>query len=529
MNIAKKTLMLTALSVALAACSASTPPAHGDHGHDEQASHDEAAGHSEHSHRGTAVVTHYAKTTELFVEYPVLIKGHESAFAAHMTWLKDFSAVNEGRLVVALTGDEFPEERIEVAISKTPGIFRPMLTPRYSGLRNLTVTLMAAGQVSVHDLGKVVVFNDPDSAARALPAETEASGLISFTKEQQWKIPFATAPAVTQLIRESVAVSALIRPRASGEALLTAPGAGVLRTGPNGFPQVGMAVKAGQVLAYLTPRLGGETDSAQLSLDVQRARIALEHANHDLKRLESLLVDEAIPAKRVYDARMEARLAQAELTAAQQRANSYQSGAGGIALKSPIAGTVVAVNGAVGAAATEGQTVIHVASLDKLWLEARIAESDLGRISTPSGAFFTLDGARQGITLDVGRNARLIAYGGMVDATTRTVPAIIEFDNPGGSLRAGMNVRARLYSGAGRPGVAIPASALMDDAGQSVVFVLREGESFERRIVTAGPRDGDRVAIASGIKVGERVVSEGAYQVKLAASAPAAMGHGHAH
>ena len=105
-----------------------------------------------------------------------------------------------------------------------------------------------------------------------------------------------------------------------------------------------------------------------------------------------------------------------------------------------IAGTVVAVNGAVGAAATEGQTVIHVASLDKLWLEARIAESDLGRISRPSGAFFTLDGARQGIALDVGRNARLIAYGGMVDATTRTVPAIIEFDNPSGSLRAGMNV-----------------------------------------------------------------------------------------
>ena len=117
----------------------------------------------------------------------------------------------------------------------------------------------------------------------------------------------------------------------------------------------------------------------------------------------------------------------------------------------------------------------------------------------------------------------------MVDATTRTVPAIIEFDNPGGSLRAGMNVRARLYSGAGHPGVAIPASALMDDAGQSVVSVLREGESFERRIVTAGPRDGDRVAIVSGIKAGERVVSQGAYQVKLAASAPAAMGHGHAH
>ena len=173
--------------------------------------------------------------------------------------------------------------------------------------------------------------------------------------------------------------------------------------------------------------------------------------------------------------------------------------------------------------------VIHVASLDTLWLEARVAESDLGKITTPTGAFFTLDGASKAIVLDVGRNARLIAYGGMVDATTRTVPVIIEFNNPGGRLRAGMSVRARLYSGAGHQGVAIPATALMDDGGQSVVFVMREGESFERRIVMSGPRDGDQVAILSGLKAGERVVSQGAYQVRLAATAPAAMGHGHAH
>lgn len=529
MNTLKKTLICSALTIALGACSSPTSPAHDDHGHAEKAGHDEAAGHGDHGHGGGIAVTDYTTVTELFVEYPALVKGQASAFAAHMTWLNDFKAVNEGKLMVSLSGGDAPEERVEISVSKTPGIFRPVLTPKYAGARHLKITLLTGSQTSVHDLGEIIVFNDPDSAARGISHEEEEPGLIGFTKEQQWKIPFATIPAVARQIRDSVAVSAVIRPRASGEALLTAPGAGVLRAGPNGFPQVGMTVKAGQVLAYLSPRLGGETDSARLSLEVQRARIAAEHASHDLKRLETLLADEAIPAKRVYDARMEARLAQAELTAAQQRASSYQGGTGGIALKSPIAGTVVAVNGAVGAAATEGQTVIHVASLDTLWLEARIAESDLGRISTPSGAFFTLDGSRQAIALDVGRNARLIAYGGMVDATTRTVPAIIEFDNPGGSLRAGMNVRARLYSGAGHSGVAIPASALMDDAGQSVVYVLREGESFERRMVTAGPRDGDMVAITSGIKAGERVVSQGAYQVRLAATAPAAMGHGHAH
>ena len=45
----------------------------------------------------------------------------------------------------------------------------------------------------------------------------------------------------------------------------------------------------------------------------------------------------------------------------------------------------------------------------------------------------------------------------------------------------------------------------------------------------AGPRDGDWVAIKSGVAAGERVVTQGAYQVRLAATQPAAMGHGHAH
>lgn len=57
----------------------------------------------------------------------------------------------------------------------------------------------------------------------------------------------------------------------------------------------------------------------------------------------------------------------------------------------------------------------------------------------------------------------------------------------------------------------------------------KEGEAFERRIVQLGTYDGSWVAVKSGVALGERVVSIGAYQVRLAATAPAAMGHGHAH
>jgi multidrug efflux pump subunit AcrA (membrane-fusion protein) len=116
-----------------------------------------------------------------------------------------------------------------------------------------------------------------------------------------------------------------------------------------------------------------------------------------------------------------------------------------------------------------------------------------------------------------------------VDKDSRTVSAIFEIDNPKERLRAGMNLRVGIYTGRTEKILAVPASAIVDDNGMPVVFVQKEGESFERRIVDVGTKDGDWVGLRSGVANGERVVSTGAYQIRLAAIAPAALGHGHSH
>ena len=67
------------------------------------------------------------------------------------------------------------------------------------------------------------------------------------------------------------------------------------------------------------------------------------------------------------------------------------------------------------------------------------------------------------------------------------------------------------------------------DLPQRVVYVMRGGESFSRVPVRLGLRDGDRYEVLEGVKAGDRVVSRGAMQVRLAAATPEAMGHGHAH
>lgn len=511
-----------------------------EHEHVSSAATKEEHGH-EHGGGGIAV-THYTDKTELFVEFPFPVKGVELAFAAHMTQLGNvqnetqdphFKAVNEGKLVVILSGGGQPEERAEIAVSATPGIFRPTIKPKYTGQRQLRFELTSSKLQSTHDLGNIFVYAD-QKAAQAQEKHEEEDGSIKFTKELQWKIPFANAAAVERDLRESIAVTATIKPRASGEAQLTAPVAGVLKAGSSGFPQLGNHVKAGQVLAYLLPKLGGETDVASLTLALQRSQIELERAKQERTRLESLFVAEAIPEKRVQEARNQERLAQAELHAATSRLGGYRGSkhASGLPIASPINGTIVAMNGAEGGAVNEGALMIHVAALDKLWLEAYVPESEAGRITKPAGAYIRLDGNARSVRLEVGKNARLIAFGGMVNQASRTIPAIFEFSpNQTGetTLFAGMNVRAQLYTGLSTKGVAIPSSAVVDDGGQTVVFIQKEGEAFERRIVQLGPYDGAWVAVKSGVAIGERVVSIGAYQVRLAATAPAAMGHGHAH
>ncbi|MGE3482766.1 MAG: efflux RND transporter periplasmic adaptor subunit [Gammaproteobacteria bacterium] len=499
-------------------------------GADDKDAAREDAGHG-HGHGSGIKVTHFAAQTELFVEYPPLVSGQSAAFAAHLTWTGErFRAVDEGTLAVTLdpvTGGS--GARVEAGISTTPGIFRPALTPGAAGRYRLRLALVAGNRGDVHDLGEVEVHPDPATADAALPAEAENEEGIPFTKEQQWKLDFAHAPAETRELRETVPASAVLRLVPSGEAFIVSPLDGVLDARETGFPQVGMTVSQGQVMLTLMPRLATGVDLATLEAEVERARIRHAHAAQTAARLARLANAEAIAPVRAIDAALEARLAASALTAAQRRLGTARGAGGGVPLRAPLAGTVVAVETSRGAAVREGQTLVHLANLERLWLQADVPEVELAQIVTPTGVSLGRDTAPGAQVFEVGRNARLIAFGGIVDAASRTVPLILEVDNPDGILRAGQRLDARVFTGRTRQGVAVPVSAVSEDNGQDVVFVMLDGEAFARRVVRTGLPDGEWIGIESGLAVGERVVTVGAYQVRLAATAPAEMGHGHAH
>jgi len=503
----------------------------GEHGHEHAAdgSHPPAAQEDDHGHghgAGGEKLTHFTDRTELFVEFPRLVVGEKSAFAAHLTTLADFRALKVGKVTVRLAGGDQPDEVFSVDNASQPGIFRPEALPKHAGERELSIEVVTADFSVTHALGPFTVYTSR-KAADAEPAPHEDEG-IGFTKEQQWKVDFATAEVISRPIRSVVAATGALRARPDGEALLTAVTAGQVQ--PAGaFPRLGQQVKQGQLLAYLVPRLGGETDLASLRAAADKARVEHDLARQELARMESLFKEEAVPERRVQAARAAFALARAELTAAQQRIGQVGGAGGGIPLRAPIAGTLADVRASPGAFAAEGAPLFHVADRSRLWLELRVPESEAARLTHPSGAAFRAAGMDAVVDISAGRNGRLVAVGGVVDATTRTVPVVFEFAPGDRALPIGMGVQAQVFAGGTREAIAIPASSVLDESGMSVVFVMTGGESFERRQVRLGARDGDWVEVTDGLTPGSRVVSRGAYLVKLAATGTAQIGHGHAH
>ena len=510
-------VLLLASLLALAACGdkpVANPPS--------DTAAEAASGHGS----GGEKLTHFTDRTELFVEFPQLVVGETSAFAAHLTTLTDFKALTAGKVTVRLSGDGQPDEVFSVDGASQPGIFRPAATPKHAGERELSIEVTTPEFSVTHALGPFTVYPDRKSAA-AEPVTHDDAG-TGFTKEQQWKVDFATAEVVTRPIHAAVSATGTLRARPDGEALLTAPTVGQIQ--PAGtFPRLGQTVKKGQLLAYLVPRLGGETDLATLRSAANKAQVERDLASQEMARLEGLYRDEAVPQKRVLAARAAAALARAELTASQQRLGQYGGAGGGVPIRAPVAGTLADVRVSPGAFVQEGALMFHIADRRSLWLELRVPESEVGRLVNPGGASFRISGDERSFEIIPGKNGRLIAVGGVVDATTRTVPVIFEFASPDAQLPIGMAVQAQVFAGGARDAMAIPASSVLDESGMAVVFVMTGGESFERRQVRLGAREGDWVEVLDGLTPGQRVVSRGAYLVKLASTGTAQIGHGHAH
>jgi RND family efflux transporter MFP subunit len=469
------------------------------------------------------------------MEYPPLVAGQEALFAVHLTRLSDFSAMTAGRPRLEFT----PESGGMPAVLQgqepsRPGVFRVLAPAPPAGRYRWRLVVDAPGLMDAHDLGTITVFSD--QAKAVADAESRAAddpSAISYLKEQQWTNGFATTLVQEAGIRRGIRVPAVVEPLTGGEAIVSAPSAG--RFMAASLMRLGTRVQAGQELGRIQPRLnetGG--DRATLVSGVAEAQASVEAARSDLARAERLLAERAVPARRVEEAQRAVKVAEARLTAAQarleQRDETLRTGGGAASgnsfvLRAPIAGRVAAIYAALGASYDEGAPLFRIVRTDRVKLQALVPASE-----TP------LTEEIREIALEVpGRQEPLVVKAedqhdaGVIDEKTRSLPVQFDVDNRSSQLLVGQTMTAILYAGGVRKMPVVPKEAVLMEAGRPYVFVHTAGESFSRRYVEIGGRDGDLVGIRAGVQPGDRVVTRGAYDVQLASAAGGLPAEGHVH
>jgi cobalt-zinc-cadmium efflux system membrane fusion protein len=493
----------------------------GEHGHD----HGPAAEEEEDRRPGLSF-TVYADGLELFMELPALVVGQDSPLIAHFTDARNpegFVWVTEGKVTATLRHTDGTEEIFSVDKLLRSGIFKPIVTPKRAGEAELILRLdgPVSGTVSI---GQVRVYATVDEAIAGEVEAEPAEPVVSYLKEAQWKTVYATTLAESATIRGSVRATGELVAPIGAKASLGSPVTGRLVATP--LLRVGAKVRAGDVLARVVPVGGEDRGAVDAALAAAESERAIAEA--ELVRAEALH-PEVVSTKALEAAKARLVVAEQELTSARGRRAAWSgSGGGGAELRSPIAGEVAFVRAQDGSVLGVGDVVVEIVDPSRLWLEARVTESDAPRVRGSAGAMFTVAGGADPVLVDASNGGSLLAVGAAVDPIDRTVPVVFELPNPGG-LMPGSYVDVRVFTPERIEAVVVPAAAIVDDGGATVVYVMDGGEGFYKRRVTLGARDGDTIAVTSGLAAGERVVSRGAYEVLLSTSAGGIPAHGHQH
>jgi RND family efflux transporter MFP subunit len=251
--------------------------------------------------------------------------------------------------------------------------------------------------------------------------------------------------------------------------------------------------------------------------------------------MERLAAGGARSARELEESSFAVQGAKAALEAARALRNAYQGAGfaireeqGGLPvleLRAPIAGLVVKVGAAIGEQVPENRAVFELLSSETVLVEARVPEADVLRLGASRAAVYETPAAR-GRFETLGR---LVFLGPEVDVANRSVPLVFEASNPDGRLRVGMAIVVHVETGRAEEAPAVPEGSLVEEEGRPVLYVQVAGETFERREVRIGIRDSGFVQIVEGLRAGERVVTRGAYSVRLASASSALPAHGHSH
>lgn len=459
--------------------------------------------------------TIWTDKTELFVEFPALIVSNGSKFAAHFTVLDKHQPVREGSVTVSLIKDG-KGIRNKADAPSSPGIFSPAIQPKEAGNYQLVFELTTpeySDRISIDD---VMVYATTDEAIKALGKE-EDDGSISFLKEQAWKIDFQTAPVVSGKIYDVINTSGVWMPSPGSTKSLAAKSNGVVDFKMDNLTE-GTAVKQGQLLMSLNSQ---GLASNNLSTDIASAKAKFQQAKSEYERKKELYESKIVPKSEFEKVESSFEIARA----------NYQSLVSGVSggskqIRAPFDGFIKSITVSNGDYVAQGVALVSVGTHQSKVLKTQLAPDYGLTMDNAQGIWYQdndgqwkdvtdAEGKILSIGKDVERENPLISVFAQVNA---------EVEMPEGSLTP-----VQIAMGNATQNTMIPVNALLEDYGSYSVIVQLSGESFERRPVKIGKRNGENVEILEGLQVGEVVVTTGAYQVKMASMSGSTPAHGHEH
>lgn len=255
---------------------------------------------------------------------------------------------------------------------------------------------------------------------------------------------------------------------------------------------------------------------------VKRARIAYERAKGEYERAEKL-IGERIVSEKEFNVLKE----NYENACIAYEALSPSKAGKGVAVKSPMAGYVKACFVKEGDYVTVGQPLLSVTQTRRLMLRAEVSERYYSRLHNIASANFQTPYDDKVYSL-TDLKGRLLSFGKSSDGTSYYVPVTFEFDNRGDVI-PGSFVEVYLLASERQNVLSVPVSALTEEQGLYFIYCQIDEECYRKQEVTVGANDGKRVEILSGLKGGEKVVTQGAIHVKLASASTAIPGHTHNH
>jgi multidrug efflux pump subunit AcrA (membrane-fusion protein) len=499
------------------------------------------------------------------MEYPRLVQGQPAKFLAHMTVLATGEPVRVGEFTLVATIEGGRPIEAHLTTPKRDGLYTPDLTPPSAGEYEAKIIIEGSQVSDTIPLGKLVVHADEKSMMAAVNAEKseEVANRTSFLMEQQWKIKMLFAQAERRTLHERIRVPAEVEAPPYASAIISSPMPGRI-TPPEGrrLPGLGERVTTGQLLALVESPLLMTAEITERAFDLRlkglsvdetlaAAQAKLAFAQSEYDRLSKLHKSEIASQRELNEVERDLKVATAEYEAAQEMKRWLEAAprqyselspttqpgeslyatarrSSLLPLTAPIGGQIVSVEVVNGQTIQDHEELFRILDVKTLWIVAHVMEADLGRISQSGDAIF-VSHAYPDRSLDILREGgRLIHRGAVVDPQSRTIAIRYETPNTDGLLSLGLFGDVFLETRRTVDAVTVPESAIVMDGSETIIFVLVDGEEFDRRTVDVGIRDSGWVEVRHGVREGERVASHGAYAIKLS-SMSGGFGPGHVH